>query len=95
MAFASGAHSSTMINNSQAAPTFWLASAAPMGVKYSRRKLWKSPDQFREEQPPLLKVTTLRNKGHLALIRQIRLMSKAPETTFPPHLACRGKSSPK
>lgn len=58
MAFASGAHSSTVVNNNQAALIFWLASAGPMGVKRSRRKLWKSPDQFREEQPALLEVIT-------------------------------------
>lgn len=57
-AFASGAHSSTVVNSNQAALTFWLASAGPMGVKYSRRKLWKSPDQFREEQLALLEVIT-------------------------------------
>lgn len=58
MVFASGAHSSTVVNNNQAALIFWLASAGPMGVKRSRRKLWKSPDRFREEQPALLEVIT-------------------------------------
>lgn len=58
MAFASDAHSSTAVNNSQSAPTFWLASAGPMDVKHYRRKLWKSPNHFRVEQLPLLEVIT-------------------------------------
>lgn len=65
MALASGAHTSTVVNNNHASTNpLWLASG-PMCVKGWRRKPWKSPNQLRKEQPVLLEVIRWGIKGTL------------------------------
>lgn len=82
LAFASGAHTSTAVNNSH-------ASVNPLaGIRrtHACERLPEKAKSVQRRTACLARSYKTGNKGHLALIRGIKLMSKAPETTFPSHL---------
>lgn len=94
MAFANSAHTSTVVSNNHTGTNPLAGTRRTyMCERLQEKVLAKSPKHIKSRTSSLARSYKMGNEGHLALIKGIKLMSKAPETTFPSHLHLKRKKA--